>query len=98
MTKKDIIKKIAEATDIPLMTVTQIVRMLLGGITKILVEEGNIELRNFGIFKVKKRKPRKARNPRTGESVMVPARRTVTFKAGREMQARVAQRMMPGTR
>ena len=98
MTKKEIAKKIAEATGIPLMAVTQIVRMLFGEITEILVAEGSIELRNFGIFKVRKRKPRKARNPRTGESVMVPARTTVKFKPGREMQARVTQRMTSGTR
>jgi nucleoid DNA-binding protein len=91
MTKKDIVKNIAEATNIPLMMVTGIVQMLFDGITEILVEEGNIELRNFGVFKVKERKPRKARNPRTGESVMVPARRTVTFKPGRAMMKRVGE-------
>ncbi len=91
MTKKDIAKKIAEATGIPQLTVTEIVRMVFDGITEILVEEGGIELRNFGVFKVKNRKARKARNPRTGEAVMVPERRTVTFKAGREMMKRVAE-------
>jgi len=89
MTKKDIVKKIAEATDIPQMTVTQIVQLLFDGITEILVEEGGIELRNFGIFKVREDKPRRGRNPRTGEVVMVPARRRVTFKPGREMLKRV---------
>src|SRR5579862_2022483 len=91
MTKKEIVRKLAEATGIPGITVTEIVQMVLDGITEVLVEEGQIELRNFGIFKVKKRKPRKARNPRTGESVMVPARRIVTFKPGREMMVRVAE-------
>jgi nucleoid DNA-binding protein len=91
MTKKDIVKKIAEATGIPQMTVTEIVQMLFDGITEILVEEGNIELRNFGVFKVKERKPRKARNPSTGASVMVPAKRSVTFKPGLEMLRRVRE-------
>src|ERR1022692_2479600 len=91
MTKKDIAKKIGDATGIPQMTVTKIVQMLFDGIPEILVEEGNIELRNFGVFKVKKRKARKARNPRIGETVMVPARRTVTFKPGREMMKRVGE-------
>ncbi len=98
MTKKEIVKKIGEAADIPLVTVTTVVQMLFDGITEVLVEEGGFELRDFGVFKVKQRKPRKARNPRTGESVLVPAKRTVTFKAGREMLTRVAQRMTPGTR
>jgi hypothetical protein len=53
--------------------------------------EGRIELRNFGVFAVKKRKPRKARNPRTGRPVKVPARLVVTFKPGREMEERIRQ-------
>jgi nucleoid DNA-binding protein len=91
MTKKDIAKKIAEASDIPQKTVSGIVQMVFDGITEILVEEGTIELRNFGVFKVKERKARKARNPRTGEMVMVPARKVVTFKPGREMMKRVGE-------
>jgi nucleoid DNA-binding protein len=91
MTKKDIAKKIAEATGIPNLKVIEIVQMLFDGITEILVEEGGIELRNFGVFKVKKRKPRKARNPRTGEAVMVPARRTVTFKPGMALMKKVGK-------
>ena len=90
MTKKDIVKKIAEATGIPAMAVIKIVQMLFDGITEILVDEGHIELRNFGVFKVRERQPRKARNPRTGESVIVPARRTVSFKPGLEMLKKVA--------
>jgi integration host factor subunit beta len=91
MTKKDIAKKIAEAVDLPQLSVSEIVQMLFDGITEILVDEGRIELRNFGVFEVKTRKPRKARNPRTGETVMVPERKSVTFKAGREMLTRVAK-------
>jgi DNA-binding protein HU-beta/integration host factor subunit beta len=53
--------------------------------------EGRIELRNFGVFEVKKGKPRQARNPRTGEKVKVPARLVVTFKPGREMEERVGR-------
>ena len=67
-----------------------IVQGLFDGILETLVREGRIELRNFGVFKVKKRKPRKARNPRTGEKVKVPAKLVVTFKPGREMEQRVS--------
>jgi integration host factor subunit beta len=91
MTKKEIAKSIADKAGIPQLTVIEIVQLVFDGITQILVEEGNIELRNFGVFKVKNRKARKARNPRTGEAVMVPERKTVTFKAGREMMKRVAE-------
>ena len=69
----------------------EIVQRVLDGITETLLNEGRIELRNFGVFEVKKRKPRKARNPRTGEKVDVPAKLVVTFKPGREMEERVGQ-------
>jgi len=69
----------------------KIVQMLFDGITDILVKEGSIELRNFGVFKVKQRKPRSARNPRTGEVVQVEAQKKVTFKAGKEFLRRLGQ-------
>ena len=50
-----------------------------------------IELRNFGVFEVKKRAARKARNPRTGQRVDVPEKYVVTFKPGKEMEERVRQ-------
>jgi nucleoid DNA-binding protein len=55
------------------------------------VSEGRLELRNFGVFEVRGRRPRRARNPRTGEAVDVPARLVVTFKAGRQMGERVGR-------
>jgi len=97
VTKKELAKAIAEELGIPLLVAQKAVQMTFDGITEALVEEGRIELRNFGIFEVKKRKPRKARNPRTGEKVKVPARLVVTFKPGREMEERVGQlKKVPG--
>ena len=89
MTKKEIVKKIAEQSGISQGLVLQAVQMLFDGITETLVEEGRIELRNFGVFEVKRRRARKARNPRTGGSVSVPERSVVTFKPGLEMEQRV---------
>ena len=63
--------------------------MILDELTNIVVTEGRLELRYFGVFEVQKRKPRKARNPRTGVTVMVPERNVVTFKPGLTMQERV---------
>ena len=91
MTKREIVKRIADTVDVPQLTVIAVVQMLLEEITDVLVQKGNIELRNFGVFTVKKRKARKARNPRTGESVMVPARKSVTFKPGLELMKRLAE-------
>jgi integration host factor subunit beta len=91
MTKKDMARTIAEATGIPPSRVLEIVQQVLDGITDTLVQEGRIELRNFGVFEVQKRKARQARNPRTGEKVSVPERLAVAFKPGREMLERVRQ-------
>ena len=91
MTKRDMAKTIAEKQGIPCTEVTTIVQQVLDGIIETLVSEGRLELRNFGVFEVKKRRARKARNPRTGEEVFVPEKTVVTFKAGRELEARVNQ-------
>ena len=91
MTKKEISNKIAERLGITQLLALQAVQLVFEGITETLVDEGRIELRNFGVFEVKRRRARKARNPRTGEKVKVPARMVVAFKPGREMEERVSQ-------
>src|SRR2546422_5969510 len=69
----------------------EIVQWTFDAIVETLIRDGRIELRNFGVFEVKRRKPRKARNPRTGERVDVDAKNVVTFKPGKEMEERVRQ-------
>ena len=91
MTKRDMAKAIAGETGIAQVQATAIVQRIFAGITEALLAEGRIELRNFGVFEVKERRPRRARNPRTGEGVDVPRKRVVTFKPGRQMGERVAQ-------
>jgi nucleoid DNA-binding protein len=91
MTKKDIAKKISEQFGITHLLAQQAVQMVFDGITQTLVDENRIELRDFGVFEVKRRRARKARNPRTGESVDVPEKNVVTFKPGREMEQRVIE-------
>ena len=89
MTKKELARKIADANGLSFQTVQVIVQSVFDGIIETLVSEGRIELRNFGIFEVTRRKARKARNPRTGEQVLVPEKLAVAFKAGRRMQKKV---------
>jgi integration host factor subunit beta len=91
MTKIEMARAIAEEMNLPQMLVKKIIQRVFDGIIDTLEKEHRIELRNFGVFEVKERKPRNARNPRTGEKVMVPARFVVTFKPGREMEERVGQ-------
>ena len=86
MTKKEIVKKISEDIGLTQLKTKDIVQRTLDAIIATLVEEGRIELRNFGVFEVKRRAPRKARNPRTGAKVFVPTKNVVTFKPGKEME------------
>ena len=89
MTKKDIVKTLADKFGLSQVDAKKVVQGTFDSIIDTLIEAGRIELRNFGVFEVKTRKPRKARNPRTGEEVMVPQKRVVTFKPGRMMEERI---------
>ena len=90
MTKRDIVLTIAEKLAIPQVQTKEIVQKTFDTIIETLVENGRIELRNFGVFEVRRRKPRNARNPKTGETVKVPAKYVVAFKPGKVMEAKVA--------
>ncbi|NQT39056.1 MAG: integration host factor subunit beta [Planctomycetes bacterium] len=91
MTKKEIVRTISEEIGLTQLKTKEIVQKTFDAIVETLVEEGRIELRNFGVFEVKRRAPRKARNPRTGEKVAVPEKFVVTFKPGKEMEERVRE-------
>jgi nucleoid DNA-binding protein len=89
VTKKEIVKTISEEIGLTQLKTKEIVQKTFDAIVEALVEEGRIELRNFGVFQVKPRAARKARNPRTGQRVDVPEKFVVTFKPGKEMEERV---------
>ena len=91
MTKKEIVKAISEELGLTQLKTKEIVQKTFDAIVETLVADRRIELRNFGVFEVKERAARKARNPRTGERVDVPAKFVVTFKPGKEMEERVRQ-------
>ena len=89
MTKKEIVKQISDRIGLTQLKTKEIVQLTFDAIVDTLLEDKRIELRNFGVFEVKLRKARKARNPRTGEKVDVPPKNVVTFKPGKEMEERV---------
>lgn len=89
MTKKEIVKAISEEIGLTQLKTKEIVQKTFDAIVETLVTDGRIELRNFGVFEVKKRAARKARNPRTGEKVFVAEKFVVTFKPGKEMEEKV---------
>jgi len=83
MTKRNIIRRIADELGCSELETRPIVQKTSDAIINVLAVEGRVELRNFGVFEVKKRKPRQARNQRTGEKIMVGESVTVKFKPGR---------------
>jgi nucleoid DNA-binding protein len=97
VTKKEIVRQLCEKANkekllkgtLTQLATKEIVQWTFDAIIETLVEEGRIELRNFGVFEVKQRKPRKARNPRTGARVDVEAKNVVTFQPGKEMEEKV---------
>jgi DNA-binding protein HU-beta/integration host factor subunit beta len=93
VTKKDIIRVISEELGLTQVQTSRIVHDLFDAIVNMLTKNGRVELRNFGVFAVRWRKAHKGRNPRTGETVMVPAKCSVTFKSGRALEERVELEM-----
>lgn len=89
VTKKEIVKQISERAKLTQLKTKEIVQWTFDAIIETLVEEGRIELRNFGVFEVKRRKARRARNPRTNKPVEVDAKNVVTFQPGKVMEERV---------
>jgi len=86
MTKKEIAEAIAKKLNLTQLVAKDIVQNVLDCISETLIAEGRVELRNFGNFTGKKRKPRKARNPRTGAEVRVKERHVVIFKSGKALE------------
>ena len=89
MTKKDIVLKISEETGLKQTDVKLAVQKTLDHIIAALGRGEAVELRNFGVFKVKSRRPRVGRNPRTGAKVPIPERKCVSFKVGMIMKKKV---------
>jgi integration host factor subunit beta len=92
VTKKEIAKQIARDTGLTQLQVLAVVQRTFDEIIRVVSTEGRIEVRNFGVFEVKRRAARPARNPRTGEKLMTPARNVVTFRPGRQMEQLVGGR------
>ena len=91
MTKKDIIMKVSDDTGLKQVKVKEVVQRTFDIIIENLRRGDKVELRNFGIFKVKTRKGRLGRNPRTGDSVPIPDKKVVSFKPGMKMKLDIEQ-------
>lgn len=89
MTKKEIVKAISDATGHPQTHIAEIFEHTLEAIAQAMLKEGRLEIRNFGVFQVKCRRERVARNPRTGLTVTIPEKFVVTFRGGKELEQRL---------
>lgn len=89
LTKRDLVIAVSQQTSITQVDVKKVVQQALTYIIERLKEGHTIELRNFGVFKVRQRAPRRGRNPKTGQEVPVPPKRVVAFKPGLLMRLHV---------
>ncbi|MBJ7328150.1 MAG: integration host factor subunit beta [Chthoniobacterales bacterium] len=93
LTKRDMVVSIAEQVGITQQQTFAVIQKTLEHITESLADGNNVELRNFGVFEVRLTKSRVGRNPNKPETdVIIPARATVKFKAGKIMRQRVLLR------
>lgn len=90
MTKRDLVIRISNDTNLIQQDVMTVVQKTLDYITEAMIKGQTVELRNFGVFEVKLRKPRIGRNPNDpAKDVQIPARAVVKFKPGKEMREQV---------
>lgn len=87
--KLELMKRIAVKHNLPLPVAAKVLQMFLDTIIDSLAKEGRLELRDFGVFRVRNRKPMAGRNPRTGVQIALPPRRRVKFKMGRILKQRL---------
>lgn len=89
VTKKDLVERISDKTGLTQVDTKIVIESFLDSISKTLQGGKNIEIRGFGRFKIKRKKARIARNPRTNESVQVEAGFKPIFEASKELRNRV---------
>src|SRR6478736_1135316 len=85
MTKQQLIEKVAARTELPKAQAEAAVESVFGTIAEALRSNERVDLRGFGSFTVKDKKERQGRNPRTGETITIAAKRDASFKPGKEL-------------
>lgn len=96
--KSDLMHRITEKYNLNPLVAEKIVRTILESMQHALTEKRRIEIRGFGSFELRYRKPRVARNPKTGTQVQTPGKYVVHFKPGKEMRERVNASLHTQTR
>jgi integration host factor subunit beta len=86
MTKADLVERVAVEAEMTKKDAEQLVEIIFDSITASLNRGEKIELRGFGSFRVRERNSRQGRNPKTGATVEIPAKRVAYFKPGKELK------------
>jgi integration host factor subunit beta len=86
MTKADLVEEVIRVSSLSKKQAESIVNTVFDSIVEALQKDDKIELRGFGSFRVRRRRSRQGRNPKTGDRVAVPAKRIPYFKPGKELK------------
>ncbi len=89
ITKKDLVEKISEKTGLTQVDTKIVIESFLDSVSKAMQDGTNIEIRGFGRFKIKRKRARTARNPRTNEHIQVEAGFKPVFEASKELRNRI---------
>lgn len=89
MNKSDLVERIVERARLPRKRAEAVVNLMFDEMAEALRQDDRIEIRGFGSFTCKHYRARAGRNPRTGETIPVPAKRLPFFKVGKELRFRV---------
>ena len=89
MTKSELVEMVAERMDVSRKRAESIVNAVFDSMKQALLDDERVELRGFGSFSIRNYEGRTGRNPRTGEEVEVPPKKSVHFKVGKELRERV---------
>ncbi len=92
MTKAELVDNVADKVNLTKKQTEIIVNILFNSITEALSDGDKVELRGFGSFRIRDRNPREGRNPKTGDTVHIPAKKVPFFKAGKELREMVDKR------
>jgi len=91
MTKQQLVEKVAAKSEVRKNDVEIVVDALLDAVAEALQSNERVDLRGFGSFVVKNKKARQGRNPRTGETITIAAKRDAGFRPGKELTEKLAQ-------
>jgi integration host factor subunit beta len=89
LTKADLSRHLMDRLELTKKDADLLVSTFFNSIASALGSGEGVEMRGFGSFRLRSRKPRAGRNPRNGESVQVPSKRVAYFKLGKELRARL---------